>query len=427
MTDSPGKRWFCLCLCLFLSVALIFTFPVTSDAFVVQGDEAEDEDESLDLEESIEFTSPSNTRDLITFDIFKDIARARSLLEPMESGFTVIAKTSGGDLVRVGKSKGQAKYAKGKRNGKARYAVVQRRKSVRNELGEFTILLAVEDITTREIKVVRVHPRLGGTSEGVVVEPGKSNGVNTTFTIVRPEHHVVLALKRPVRQGATFREVIYTPYSENLDIPEVRRAGLEYLKQTVREAKADLMKRNVAPLSCDRFVNDDVAVTMAIIEHIDPGRFESGKYPMEKLIHETLVIIGTNRGDAYGYSKSKAGAQGLFQFIPDTYRRIARLYGRAGLHDDFGAGMKDHINAAKASLLLFDADTRALTAGSNGYILGEPDVWGRFLASAYNCGAGRTRGAMARAGERWHWAVPAETQIYLKKYDAVRNWLRTQS
>ena len=179
-------------------------------------------------------------------------------------------------------------------------------------------------------------------------------------------------------------------------------------------------------MSCDTFTSDEVALTLAIIEHIDPQKFESGKYTAEQLIHETLVIMGANKHAAYRYSASKAGARGLFQFIPDTYKRIARLYPKAGLHKDFVRGMEDHENAAKASFLLFDADMQVLNNGRREQIAGEQYGQGRFLASAYNCGSGRTRGAMEGFGDNWHFRVPGETQIYLKKYDVVWKWLRTR-
>ncbi len=75
----------------------------------------------------------------------------------------------------------------------------------------------------------------------IVVEPGKSNSVNTKFTVTYPENNIVLAIKRPVRRGTSFRGDI--PYSEGLDIPEVREAGLKYLRNVLTTAKNDLKKR----------------------------------------------------------------------------------------------------------------------------------------------------------------------------------------
>jgi hypothetical protein len=378
----------------------------SSTSFLTKSNSDEDETEEVAVEDAIEFTSPAQSRETINFNIFEDIARARILLEKQKAAFQIV------------KFKKEIRK-KGKKSKKTTV-----RES--NVLGEFTILLAIENVKTREIQVVKVHPKFGAKSESVSIEPGKSNGVNTKFTILYPEHHVVLALRRPVRQGASFREVVYTPYSEGLDIPGVRRAGLEYLKNVLGRAKHDLLRKRVTPLSTPSFIDDDVSLTLAIIEHIDPLKFQSGKYTTERLIHETLVILGTNKENAYRYSASKAGARGLFQFIPDTYKRIARLYPRAELKRDFIPGMEDHENAAKASFLLFDADMRSLTNGAKEQILNEPQALGRFLASAYNCGAGRTRGAMDRHGENWCDRVPDETQIYIKKYDAVWEWLHRQ-
>lgn len=345
--------------------------------------------EEVNIEESIEFTPTVESHNVINFNIFEDIARARDLLEKWKCGFQTV------------KSKKRKKF----------------------ELGEFTILCAIEDIRTREIRVVRVHPKRGGSLGDLVVEPGKSNGVNTKFKVTYPEHNIVLAIKRPVRHGMSFKEVIYTPYSEDIDIQVVREAGLEYLRNVLKAAKDDLMKKGVFP-SCETSFADNISIALAIIEHIDPLRFDSGKYSAEKLINETLVILGTNKEKAYRFSTSTAGARGLFQFIPKTYKRIVDLYPQAGLYKDFTRGMEDHKNAAKASLLLFDADIRIMNNGRSGQLTAyTPYEIGRLLASAYNCGSGRTKGAFEKHGDKWSLKIPPETQIYLKKFDAVWEWL----
>ncbi len=387
-----------------LVLASLFLSPPSFAQTVDDYDEAE-----TDFEESIEFESPSGARDIIDFDIFEDIARARARLEKMSCGFTVV------------RSKTVKKVRTGKKGKKWKQVV----RYGKPELGSFTILLAVENVKTRDIRVIRVHPRLGGRTESAIIEPGKANGVNTKFTIISPEHHVVLALKRPVRHGTTFREVVYTPYSEGLDIPSVRKAGLEYLQGVIDNAKNDLIARRVRPASCNSFIDNDISVVLAIIEHIDPQKFTSGRYTPEKLINETLVILGTNKHNAYRYSKSKAGAVGLFQFIPATYKRVQNLYPQAGLIRDFSQGMTSHENAAKASFLLFDADMNVLSDTRRSRLLDDPAATGRFLASAYNCGPGRTRNSMERYGDNWASAVPTETKIYLRKFDAVLTWYRT--
>lgn len=400
----------CFAVLLVLFVLWPFRAPVPLQAQMVEGEE----EIEAEVEDSIEIASPTGKRDNINFNIFEDIARARAMLEKATCGFKVV-RVKSVKKIKVGK--------KGKKGQKYKTVVTYGKP----ELGEFTILLAVENVPTREIKIVRVHPRLGARAENAVIEPGKANGVNTKFTIISQEHHIVLALKRPVRSAGGFKEVIYTPYSEGIDIPAVRKAGLDYLKYIISEAKDDLLKRRVFPRSCNSFIDDDISIVLAIIEHIDPGKFLSGKYTSEKLINETLVILGANKHNAYRYSRSKAGAMGLFQFIPGTYKRIQNLYPAAGLNRDFVRGMEDHQNAAKASFLLFDADMYVLSDTRRQRLLDDPAALGRFLASAYNCGPGRTRGSMERHGDNWTSAIPSETQIYLQKFDATLAWYRTQA
>ncbi|MDR2018890.1 MAG: transglycosylase SLT domain-containing protein [Syntrophobacterales bacterium] len=397
---------------LWTTICFVFLFALPSYADILDEDETKFPEE-INVEESVEFGPSSEAHVEIGFNIFEDIARARGLLGEQRCGFK-LAKTKRLKVKKVLRGKKLVRLLRG--NG-----------GQRPELGGFTILIAIENVKTREIKIVRVHPRLGGKSGGIVIEPGKSNGVNTKFNIIYSEQYIVLAVKRPVRSGTGFKEVVYTPYSEDLDVPVVRKAGFDYLKNVIGAAKNDLLKRGVQPLSGDMFVDDEVAFVLAIIEHIDPQKFENGNYTMERLIHETLVIMGTNTHNAYRYSVSKAGARGLFQFIPKTYKRMVAMYPRAGLKKDFIQGMEDHENAAKASFLLFDSDICVLGNERVKNVKAGGDTLGRFLASAYNCGSGRTRIAMDRYGYDWHLGLPAETQTYLKKFDVVWEWLSRET
>ncbi|MEN6617358.1 MAG: transglycosylase SLT domain-containing protein [Syntrophorhabdus sp.] len=339
----------------------------------------------------------------------------------------MLEKTSGGFKVIRPKIVKKIKVGKAGKKGKKTQKYKTQVTYGKPELGEFTILLAVENVPTREITIVRVHPRLGARAENAVIEPGKANGVNTKFTITSQEHHIILALKRPVRSPGGFKEVVYTPYSDGIDIPAVRKAGFDYLRDTISNAKNDLIRRRVNPRSCNSFIDNDISVVLAIIEHIDPGKFLSGKYTAAKLINETLVILGTNKQNAYRYSRSKAGAMGLFQFMPGTYKRIRNLYPQADLNRDFVRGMEDHENAAKASFLLFDADMNVLSDARKQRLFEDPAALGRFLASAYNCGPGRTRSSMEKYGDNWASAIPSETRAYLQKFDATLGWYRTEA
>ena len=137
------------------------------------------------------------------------------------------------------------------------------------------------------------------------------------------------------------------------------------------------------------------------------------------LVHEVLTIIGANTSDAYAYSRSTAGARGLFQFIPGTYEKMLRKYRKAALERSFVMGSHDLVNAAKASLLLFDSDLGDLPGD---YLLAmgtDVQAVTRYLAAAYNCGSKRVERSLKSRGAEWTYLLPEETRTYLKKFDAV--------
>jgi hypothetical protein len=175
----------------------------------------------------------------------------------------------------------------------------------------------------------------------------RKNGVGSRFEIAYPENMVVLALRTTVRAGKnSFKEVVYTPYSPQIDTPQVREAGLKYLTTQIELARKDLERRQARLYGFERLQTDvptDVSLALSIIEHIDPARFMNCPRGRESdLVNEVLTVIGANTCNAYAYSRSTAGAMGLFQIIPPTYKRLRNRYPQAGLMKDFLAGCTDH-------------------------------------------------------------------------------------
>lgn len=314
-------------------------------------------------------------------DILSDIRKAQRLLETKEAGFLI-----------------QEKTAKGK-------------KSKKWEVKDFSVLLAVQHPDNR-IKIISVDPKAKKSEPPeYIIDWSRPNGVNTDFTIIQPQGCVVLAIKRVVNdeEGDLFKEAVYTPYSSSIDCETLRDAGLDYLKKIIEKARTEL--KNVASRS-----NPEIALVLAIIEHIDPGRLKRGE-KIEQLINEVLVIIGANQGMAYRYSVSKANARGLLQFIPRTYAMIRDQYPDAKLEKNFVEGMNDHINAAKATLLLLDSDSNYLSQRLN--LQKDKMSQGKYLASAYNCGGERTAKAIKSKKGFWEQKIPSETQMYLQKFVAT--------
>ena len=346
----------------------------------------------------------SDGRPEAPFDIREDVRRAQDFLNHKRSGYTVTVERTT-VLVRS-------------RRGKTREKVVRKKRI------EPAFLLAVEDLKEKNLRLVR-FTRRGCETDGFDVVMTRNNGVASRFEVRYPENMAVLALRTMVHSGEKgYKEVVYTPYSPAIDTRQIREDGLNYLKQQIASARMDLEDRGVKLRGFEGLPVDvaptDVSLVLSIIEHIDPQRFKISREGDEiKLVHEVLTIIGANTVKAYAYAKSSAGARGLFQFIPGTYEMIQRKYRGAGLNKNFISGCSNHVNAAKAALLLFDSDLNDLPDNYLRAIGGDVRAVGRYLAAAYNCGSKRVERSARICADGWTCLLPEETKIYLSKFDAV--------
>ncbi len=77
------------------------------------------------------------------------------------------------------------------------------------------------------------------------------------------------------------------------------------------------------------------------------------------------------------------------------------------------------MNAAKASLLLFDSDLNDLPDNYLRALGGDVCAVGRYLAAAYNCGSKRVERSVGNCADGWTYLLPEETKTYLSKFDTV--------
>jgi hypothetical protein len=245
-------------------------------------------------------------------------------------------------------------------------------------------------------------------TEGVILHVRRDNGINSDIAVISPRGGKVLAVKYPVSNegerfgpGGEVIEAVYTPYSPDIHTRAVIEEGIVVQSEFIDKAYAALKRRGV---KSHAFPGRDVADVMPkgvltvllMNEHIDPGLFKTEGLT-RGLVEQVLTILGTNGGKAYAYSISSAGARGLVQMIPSTYRLIARKYPGAGLKPDFALGMVDVVNAIVAQVLLCDADWESMLKVSD---LTAEEV-GPYLAAAYNGGVGRVISILRQGETDW--------------------------
>ena len=370
--------------------------PETSSQSAEAEDEAED---SLSLENGILFKAVGRKGSEIGFDIREDIARGQEFLKDKIAGCSQVREEKRVTFIKKGRRK---------------------ERLVVRTIVKPNFLLAVEDLKERKIRQVLITSR-GYVTEGFHVTRIKANGVASRFEVTYPENMAILALRTTVRSGSGLKEVVYTPSSPEIDTKEVRKAGLDYLMGRITLARSDLAAKRVRLAEFDSGDGTpmEVSLVLSIIEHIDPLRFEHCNGNEIALVHEVLTIIGANTTEAYRYSRSSAGARGLFQFIPTTYRMLLGRYRNAGLMRDFVSGSNDHVNAAKASLLLFNSDLASLPERLWSAAREDGRSLGMFIAAAYNCGPRRVEKSARACKGRWTCRLPEETRVYLDKFNAV--------
>lgn len=298
----------------------------------------------------------------------------------------------------------------------------------------YDIVFAVANMNTKEIETISVNRAQAKKATTVRVSGGNFlfsystwNGCNTPFDIKRPSGYVVLALRCIIGNGKNVESLVYTPYTEDINTNEMREIGYTYLVSRVEEAKSMLAHLGVKSRAFPKEMVSDVvpmsvAFRLALVEHIEPSLIE--KIPPEVLVNKVLVTVAANQEVAYMTSKSKAGAYGQFQFMPKTYSRIVAKYPQAKLKQDFRDGMRDHLNAAKASMLLLDADWSQVKRPRRDHLRENPDDLALYLAAAYNTGSGRVAKAIKNHGEAWKDNLLPETVVYLKKLERVNGTFR---
>ncbi len=254
--------------------------------------------------------------------------------------------------------------------------------------------------------------------ERLRVEVVRPNYVNTAVRVKDAEGRELqpLAVRYPVERDGKLNEVAYyTSAHPAIENKEVVRAGGDYVRERLDEAARRLAAKGetISPAVVD------AAERLCHVEHTDHKRFLSED--PAALFDEIRTLYALNAGDTYRYSVSSAGAGGMVQMIPPTYKAIREQFPRVGLKEDFVEGMRDHENATQA-MLLYMQDTwdylrkqDEVVAALDGGLATQAEL----LAAGYNSNPRRLPGYLARGGAAWRTLIPEETKMYLRIYAAV--------
>lgn len=246
----------------------------------------------------------------------------------------------------------------------------------------------------------------------------RGNGVNTPIVLTgeNGESHLPLMVQYPVVRNDKYMETAYYMSTHpGLVTPEVVNAGRFYVRNVIEIARDRLREKgiNIQPKIAD------IAERLAAVEHIDHIRFRTEQHKV--IFDDVYTLFALNEGQTYRYSVSSAGAGGMVQMIPATYRMVRSWHPKVGLMPDFVEGMRNHVNASQAMLLYMQRTWNDLTtsptiteAMSSGIATQE-----QLMAAGYNSNPARLAGYINRGGESWTGLIPRETKIYLQIYDSI--------
>ena len=250
----------------------------------------------------------------------------------------------------------------------------------------------------------------------------RGNGVNTPIVLLdeNGETYLPLLVQYPViREGKFIETAYYMSTHPGLVTPEVVAAGRYYVRNVIEIARDRLKEKGIAiqPKVAD------IAERLAVVEHVDHMRFRTEYHP--NIYNDVFTLFALNEGQTYRYSVSSAGAGGMVQMIPATYRMVRAQYPNVPLLPDFVEGMRNHVNASQAMLLYMQSTWNDLISRptvANALFTGIA-TQEQLMAAGYNSNPARLSGYINRGGAGWTNLIPRETKIYLQIYDSIEKFV----
>jgi hypothetical protein len=261
------------------------------------------------------------------------------------------------------------------------------------------------------------------------------NWWNTSLTVLAPQGWVVAAIHwKRYPSGVS---LTYTPFSASLALalPDVIALGERHIETDLASAFAILrnvpsaLEPNVSVAEMiERRIPSMARVIMAV-EHADPydvQMFRNGFGSFDPL-HRASVIFGTNGNEAFSITRSSAGALGIMQVMPRTWKEVRDHYPEAHLPSWDRLPEHSHPFEMVAGLLTVDMHLRMIAnygerrGVSLEQLLSRSDLQTLALAS-FNGGPRRV--GVQLGNPKWRASLQQETRDYLHKFDAFEESAR---
>lgn len=315
-------------------------------------------------------------------------------------------------------------------------AADEKKKTVTDDDAWGEVTLAIWNKETQQLRYVSVEKKgaqlrlsAADRAEFPSLKVSYSNGVNSDYSVDPDGRSVVVATRYPILRSIAgknkvyaIEDVVYTPYSRTIHTQATVDLGEAYVDSLVESVYASLRTEGVRSRAFpDRLLVDviDPAMVKAIaaIEHLDESSLERDT---DRALERFFVLMGTNPGVAYNYSRSSAGALGLVQFIPSTYKSLAaRSAGK--LDVNFERAMTSHAMAIRAQTMYLDVLLTEFSDKVRDQFAQNPERINEYIVAAYNGGSGRVR----RAIEIWDQVLNGEKTRQLaslrRQYDTAFN------
>lgn len=245
----------------------------------------------------------------------------------------------------------------------------------------------------------------------------RANGVNTAVAIFTEDGKSLtpLIVQYPIEKNGKYSEMAYyISIHPALRTPDAVSAGKAYLRTTIDLGVRQLKEKGVT-ISPEIIA---MAERLCIVEHADHHRYRTEN--RKDLFDEIYMLLAFNEGNTYRYAVSFAGAGGLIQMIPATYRMVRTAHPKVRLMEDFVDGMRNHENAIQA-MLLYMQDTWDDLATREDVIFALENklaTQSELMAAGYNSNPARLPAYLRKGGADWRTLIPRETQIYLDIYQS---------